>query len=137
MNVLKIGSFLFLMAIAGVGVAMAATNPGQDAYEQYAVEQLSEQVNQRVCEEAPPFLANACESLLSDNQEWIEELVEEGTQRQNFVVVSLYTTDLSAGDLIDKVLPPSLSLSADNLPGYHFKTVGVFRRFFTYEAEQT
>ncbi|MEB3212736.1 MAG: DUF4359 domain-containing protein, partial [Leptolyngbyaceae bacterium] len=137
MKVLKIGSFMFLMAIAGIGAAMAATNPSQDAYEDYAVEQLSDQISQRLCEEAPSILTDTCDSFLSDNEDWIRELVSDGTQRRNFVVLSLYTTDLSAGDAINKILPPAFSFSADNLPGYHFETVGVFRQFFTYEAERT
>ena len=136
MKALKILSFLFLMAIAGVGVAMAATNPGQDAYEDYAVEQLSEQLNEQVCNEAPVFLADFCESALADNQDWIRGLVADGTQRRNYIVISFYTTNLSTNDVIGEVLPPSLSLSVDNLPSYNFETVGVFRRFYTYEVKR-
>ncbi len=136
MKVFKVGSFLFLMAIAGVGAAMAATNPGRDAYEDYAVEQLSEQLNERVCSDAPVFLSDACESVLESNQNWIRELVANGTQRQNFLLLSFYTTKLSSNDVINEVLPPSFSVTVDNLPSYHFETVGVFRRFYTYKAER-
>jgi hypothetical protein len=136
MKVLKIGSFLLIMAIAGVGAAMAVTNPGQDAYEEYAVEQLSEQLNERVCSDAPVFLSNACESILEDNQNWIRELVASETERQNFIFLSLYTTELSSNDVINQVLPPTFSLSVENLPSYHFETVGVFRKFYTYRAER-
>ncbi|MEL6321297.1 MAG: DUF4359 domain-containing protein, partial [Cyanobacteria bacterium J06626_14] len=92
---------------------------------------------QRLCDDAPTVLGDACGTLLSNNQDWIRDMVSEGTQRRNYVVLSLYTTDLSAGDVIERVLPPAFSFSADNLPGYHFETVGVFQQFFTYEAERT
>lgn len=136
MKVVKVISFLVIMAIAGVGVAMAVTNPGQDAYEDYAVEQLSDQLNERVCSDAPTFLSSACESVLEDNQNWIRTLVTNGTQRRNFIFVSLYTTELSTDDVITQVLPPGFSVSVDNLPSYHFETVGVFRQFYTYKAER-
>ncbi len=136
MKVLKIGSYLSLMAIAGVGVVMAITNPGQDAYEDYAVEQLSTQLNKRVCNEAPALLNNVCISVLAENQDWIRTLVADGTRRQNFILASIYTTDLSANDVLDNVLPANLSLSVDNLPNYHFETVGLFRTFYTYKTTQ-
>jgi hypothetical protein len=137
MKVLKIGLFSVVVAIAGIGTVMIATNPDQEAYEDYAVEQLSDQINQRLCDEAPVLLADACSSFLSENEDWMRELVSDGTQRRNLILLSVYTTDLSAGDAINKVLPSTFSFSADNLPGYHFETVGVFQRFFTYEAERT
>lgn len=136
MKVFKIGSFLFTMAIAGVGVAMAVTNPGPEAYEIYATEQLSRQLEDQVCGKTPVFLGNVCGSILEDNQTWLREFVAESTQRQNFVILSIYTTDLSTSELLAQILPAGLNLSVEGLPTYHAETVGIFRQFYTYNAKR-
>ena len=140
MKVLKIGVYLIGMAIAGVGVAMAVTNPAPADYEAYATQQLSTYLQDNVCTgNAPGFLGQVlqerfmqeqCSALVGNNQDQLRQLIAEGTVRQNYLVLSLYTTNLSANQL----LPSGLSIG--QLPSYKFETVGLFNRFVTYQADR-
>ncbi len=108
---------------------MAVTNPGQADYELYAVDRLSEYLESNACGQASEVLRPQCESLLADNQDQIQQIIAESTQRQNYGVVSIYTTNLS----FEQYLPPFLS---QLLPSYRFETVGVFRNFYTYRLDR-
>lgn len=134
MKSLKIALALLAAAIAGLGISMAATNPGQEEYEAYATKQLTRYLRQEgdnLCEqvEVPEFLndllGDQCpkllNSILKNNQGELEALISRGTQRQNFGVLSIYRTNLEISTV---------------LPGYEVETVGVFRRFYTYKAER-
>jgi len=136
MKSFRIAALIFVSAIAGIGVAMAVTNPGPEAYEEYAVLQLSEQLEDRVCGKAPVFVEGICDSVLSNNQSWLRDVVQGSTVRRNYLFLSIYETDLDAAAAIDRVLPANLSLSVDGLPAYHVETVGIFSQFYTYEVQQ-
>lgn len=132
MKGLKIAFAVLGAALAGVAIAMIATNPSEAAYEDYATEQLTRYLqseSKNLCQDVPDFLGGAlgdeCQSLvrsaLKDNRAQIRQLIIRGTERQNFGVLSVYKTNLEVISL---------------LPTYEFETVGVFRNFYTYRAEQ-
>jgi Domain of unknown function (DUF4359) len=125
--------YLIGAAIAGIGGTMVITNPGRASYDEYATQQLTDYLETNVCTKAPRVLGNVlqdqCVSILQDNQTEIRQIVSNNTERQNFVVLSIYKTDLSA----EQFIPPVISAS---VPSYHFETVGVFNRFITYQAER-
>jgi hypothetical protein len=133
MKGLKVFTYLLGAAILGVGIAMAITNPRQDAYNRYATQQLTAYLESNVCSEAPQVLGNLlvdqCVSLLRNNQTELAEIVAQSTQRQNFGILSIYKTNLSASQFI----PPVIS---DSVPSYHFETLGVFQNFYTFKAEE-
>lgn len=112
---------------------MALTNPDQDAYDDFAVQQLSQYLKQDGCSKVPAILGNTleeqCIALIDQNQAQLKEFISTSTQRENFWVLSVYKTNLSASQL----LPPIVS---DSIPAYHFETIGVFQRFHVYKAEQ-
>jgi hypothetical protein len=112
------------ITVAAVGAVLAATNPGQDAYEQFATEQLTAYLETNLCEKRANELdlASQCKSLLRSNQSRIREFIADGTERRNYLLFSTYTTNLS-------VLP--------FLPSYRFESVGVLRQFHVYEAKQS
>ncbi|GAB4159400.1 MAG: hypothetical protein Fur0046_38830 [Cyanobacteria bacterium J069] len=126
------------LAIAAVGIGLAATNPSNDAYDQYATARLSSYLNQEVCPDAPDLfgidLEDACADLLENNQDELQELISDNTQRYNYGILSVYQTNLSAHQLLPAdvrtFLPPQL------LPAYEFKTVGIAGDFVTYEAKK-
>jgi hypothetical protein len=126
---LKVGVYLFGMALVGLGVAMAATNPGRDAYEQYATKKLSQYLREEVCPQAGETFRSPCNSLVKDNQDQIQKIISENTQRDNFFLWSIYKTDLSLSPL----LPPLLG---NLLPSYHFETAGVFSGFYIYRTQR-
>ncbi len=104
---------------------MATTNPSQPAYEEYAVQRLTEYLKKDVCTKVPKALENLlqrnCPVLVDSSRPKIQQLVSESTQRQNFIFFTIYRTDLAVNPLI---------------PSYHVETVGVFKNFYIYEAEK-
>ncbi len=124
MKNLRIITYIAAAALAGVGVAMAASNPSQPAYEEYAEQRLTEYLKSDVCTKAPKalenFLQRSCTVVIDSSRPQLQQIVSRGTQRQNFILFSVYRTDLSVKPLI---------------PSYHFETVGAFQTFYTYAAE--
>jgi hypothetical protein len=125
MKSLRIITYIGAAALAGLGVAMAVTNPSHPAYEQYALQRLREYLKKDVCTRAPKafdgFLQRNCTVMVDSSQPQIQQIVSESTQRQNFIFFSIYRTDLSIAPFI---------------PSYHFETVGAFQNFYTYTAEK-
>lgn len=121
----KIVTYVGVVAVASLGIAMAITNPSQQAYEAYAAQRLREYLKSNVCPQVPNlfgvFLQRNCSQLVDSSQVQMQQLVAQTTQRQNFIFFSIYRTNLAINPV---------------LPGYRFETVGVFQRFFTYTAEQ-
>ncbi len=105
---------------------MALTNPGQENYEEYAVEQLTTYLKEEVCTQNIPntfenFLQRQCVSLVDTGRPQIRQIISETTQRQNYLLFSVYQTDLNVGPF---------------LPAYQFESVGAFQQFYTYQAEK-
>lgn len=125
MKSLRIITYLGAAALVGLGVAMATTNPSRPAYEEYAVQRLTAYLKTDVCPKVPKLVENLlhrdCTVLVDSNRPKIQQIVSENTQRQNFIFFSIYRTDLAVNSFI---------------PFYHFETVGVFKKFYTYTAEK-
>ncbi|MGF1536337.1 MAG: DUF4359 domain-containing protein [Elainellaceae cyanobacterium] len=133
---IKIASLVAVGIIAAAAAALAIGNPDQEAYEIYAAERLSEQLEKSLCRKVPVFLNEVCASVLNDQDDWLAEIIEAQTTRRNFVLFSIYETDLPAEAALERVLPANLSLEVDGLPVYHVESVGVLNQFFTYQAQQ-
>jgi Domain of unknown function (DUF4359) len=120
---LKIGAVMGGCALAVLGGALAITNPRQDAYEEFATQAAIGYLKVEVCAKAPTAfgLQKLCQSELESNQSKISKIITDGTQQQNFVLFSLYTTDLS--------------ISPD-LPSYHVESVGVLGQFVIYKTQK-
>ncbi|NER21312.1 MAG: DUF4359 domain-containing protein [Symploca sp. SIO1B1] len=115
------------LALVGLGTVMAVTNPHQDGYDDYAVERLSTYLKEEACSQVPQlpqvedFLQRQCKSLVDTARPQIKQILSEKTERQNFLLFSIYRTDLN--------ISPSL-------PAYHVETVGVFQKFYIYQLEE-
>ena len=111
--------------LAGLGGALATTNPSQAEYEQYAMQQLTEYLKERACKKVPSFIENLlkqnCAAMVDKNQSSLRQLVVQSTHRQDLVILSLYRTDFKVNPLV---------------PGYKFETVGILNHFYTYSAEK-
>ncbi|MBD1863425.1 MULTISPECIES: DUF4359 domain-containing protein [Trichocoleus] len=123
-----------LVALLGVGVGSAVTNPSEAAYNKYAAEQLGAYLKDNICSQAPTAfgLQKRCLSLAANNRGEMEQLIAENTQRQDYIFFSTYQTDLS----INSLLPPYLSLGGSFLPAYRFETVGAFNTFYIHKAQR-
>ena len=123
MNVLRVVTAIGGTVLTALGVTMALTNPSPDIYEEYAVEQLSTYLKNEGCTQVPVIWGNSlkrqCKTLVDKNRPQIEQLVSQTTQRQNFIVFSIYRTNLEVGSF---------------LPVYRFETLGVFQKFYIYKA---
>ena len=125
MKALHIVTAIGGVALAGLGVFMALTNPGQDAYEEYALEKLTTYLKDDACTQVPKPLGNLlqrqCKTLVDTGRPQIQQIISKTTQRQNFILFSIYRTNLEIGPI---------------LPVYHFETVGVFEKFYVYQAQE-
>ncbi|MBC7970311.1 MAG: DUF4359 domain-containing protein [Verrucomicrobia bacterium] len=134
----RIALYLSVLALTGLGVALALTNPTKPAYNRYATERLTLYLNDNVCPQAPNILGNnlqdQCVELLKENQADIRKLITQNTEQSNFLFLSLYTTNLSAYDLLPRDIRQFVSPQL--LPAYTFETVGVFQSFHTYKARR-
>ncbi len=116
-----------LLAIAGVAGVMSFTNPDQNTYVNYAADRLTNEIQDAICkgpqlpqgklwEDISKLTSNTCKSGLSTGLAFqgsnIKDFIATSTERQNFVVFSIYTT---------------------KVPGYNFKTIGAFGNLFTFQ----
>ncbi len=120
-------------AIVGVvGLVMAATNPAQPDYETFAAQRLGQYLKENECPKVKtpdiPLLGNSlkdqCIAVVDANQATFKQLIMNNTQRQNFIIFSLYKTDLS----LKTVVP--------FLPSYHVETLAAFQSFQILKTEQ-
>ena len=119
-----------LLKIAGIalgtlGGLMVVTNPGPSAYENYATQELNSYLKEQVCSEMPEklqkLLQTRCHDLVDMTNPQMLEMINQTTQRHNFLFFSIYETNLEFGS---------------PLPQYSFQTLGIFSKFYTYEAEK-
>lgn len=115
--------------LAGVGAALALTNPHSDSFDRYATERLSDYLQTDVCPQAGTLLKGTCSQVIRDNQSAIASLVAKGTSRQNYFLWSVYKTNLSLDPLLPSILDGAL-------PSYHVETIGILNGFHIIKAEE-
>lgn len=102
------------------------TNPGSEQYELYAADKLTIYLKDNVCrqvtEQVNKQLRSPCHILIDTARPQLRLALYKNTQKQNFFLFSIYQTQLAIAPLT---------------PEYHFATLGICNRFFTYQAEQT
>ena len=112
-------------ALISLGTAMAITNLGPKDYEEFAAEQLSDYLEENFCDRTESSIANIlqqpCKDVVKSVQPQLQTIISQGTQRQNYLLFSIYKTELSI---------------ASFLPAYEFETVGAFQNFYIYKAER-
>ncbi len=116
----KINRKICQLGLILTGSILVITNPGQGNYEEYASKQLNIYLKESVCPEIAKQLRNPCLILVDLARPQLNSAIANQTQRQNFLLFSIYQTDLS--------IPSAL-------PDYHFETLGIFDKFYTYCAE--
>ncbi len=125
MRLSTIMTYVVGVGLVVLGVTMAKTNPSQAEYEEYAVQRLTKYLKSDVCKKTPKMLENLikldCNKLVDSANPQVRELVAATTERQDFIIFSIYHTDLKLNSW---------------LPSYTFESVGAFETFYTYSAEQ-
>lgn len=125
MTSLKLSLSIGSITLTGLAALLFLTNPGQKSYEQYASQSLNVYLKENACTKLPPeisnFLQSHCHSLVDTFRPQLSQMIARQTTRQNFILFSIYQTDLSI---------------TSALPDYQVKTLGVFQKFYIYESEQ-
>ena len=129
MTPLKLTASLLGLVLLGLAAATAITNPDQTAYEEFAAQKLGEYLQEDTCAKAGIALQAPCNSLVKSNQSQIQSLISANTQRQNFLFLSIYKTDIVPGRLLPDFL-------GNSLPSYHFETAGVLSNFHIYQIKK-
>lgn len=106
----------------GLGGLMALTNPDRVAYEDYAVERISDLARDQ-CDRAPAglgvILQGPCRAAIDSFKPKIRPLLAATTSRQNYIFFSIYKSDISI---------PAVNFNA------RVESIGIFNNFFTYKT---
>jgi Domain of unknown function (DUF4359) len=113
---------LSIVAGCGIGGVMALTNPDRSAYENFAVDRISDLAKDQ-CDRAPGGLGvlvqAPCRAAIEAYKPQFRPLLAATTSRQNWVLFSIYRSDISI---------PVANLNA------RIETIGIFDRFFVYKT---
>lgn len=106
---MKVKAFLGLASLGTLAAVLLVTNPNQDRYNTFAAETLQNEVRSSFCQgkeldnwlgDLGKALGNICEAAIDQGslvgEEDLENFIEDNTQRQNFLIFSLYTTEVPA-----------------------------------------
>jgi hypothetical protein len=106
---------------------LVITNPGPEAYLDYATTQSSQYLSAEVCNDLPEglgsLLAGQCAEMLQSIEPQLESILRDRTQRFNLGIASLYRTSFKI---------PQIPF----LPEYRAETLGILKRFVTFRVEQ-
>jgi hypothetical protein len=119
------------LLLAGLAGVMFATNPKQEAFEGFAIEQ----VKTELCPKIPLGFAKQCPDAIAQNKDMLQGFIGKNTRVQNFGLFSLYETNVSVRELLPKEATPFLALITLP-PPYELKTVGLFGGFIIYNAKE-
>ena len=126
MKIVKTITGVLGLGIAGLAIAMVMTNPAPAAFAEFALQRLREEG----CQQIPFGLASQCPRFIDDNKVQIQQIMVAHTERQDFILFSVYQTHLSTRSLVpDFPLMPML-------PTFHFQTIGVLGNFYLLEAKK-
>lgn len=110
------------VTILGLGGIMAATNPSDETYEEYATAKLTQYLDENVCADAG-FLKEQCTNLLVAGQEQLKQEITKRTEKQNWFILTIYKTELSASFI-------------PFVPSYHVETLGAFNSLHIYKVQK-
>ncbi len=113
---------LGILAVCGLGGIMTLTNPDRSDYEVYAMEQLGNLATNQ-CNRAPAgfgtVLQEPCRATFAALKPQIRPLLAAATTRQNFILFSIYRSNISI---------PAANLNAK------VESIGIFNHFYTYKT---
>ena len=118
---MKVKAFLGMAGLGALAAVLIITNPSQDRYNTFAVETLQNEVRSSFCQtkdldswlgDLGGVLGDICENAIAQGriigEEDLKEFIQDNTQRQNYWIFSLYTTQI---------------------PAVRVRTLGIFNRF--------
>ncbi|WP_353077154.1 DUF4359 domain-containing protein [Synechococcus lacustris] len=120
------------LLVVGISALLVISNPSPKDFREFAGTELAEQA---VAEFCPPgklplmlrLVVQNCPELIRAQREPLGALADQFSQRLNFGLFSVYTTQLAGGQLL-----PQLAL-----PGYELKTLAVAGQFLVLKATES
>ena len=125
MKLARLGGIVLGVVLGGIAGILLTTNPNRQDYEQYASQRLTSYLKDNVCAraqaslEVQALLRGYCKMLVDTGHPFLQEAITTNTSRKNFLIFSVYQTELS--------FPPPL-------PSYQFSSVGFLNKLYIYEA---
>lgn len=114
-----------LLAVSGgffliMGIILTLTNPNSTKYEKFATEELVRYAKENICPAQSSNLeemikSQVCNLIVDTGKNKIPHLIASNTKRNNYLLLSLYTT---------------------NLYIYQFETIAVFNNFYVINAQK-
>ncbi|MEM9484367.1 MAG: DUF4359 domain-containing protein [Cyanobacteria bacterium P01_F01_bin.116] len=124
---MKVKTFLGIAGLGALAAVLIVTNPTQDRYNTFAADTLRNEVRSSFCQAQEldnilgslgKALGNICEAALEEGsligEDDLNNFIEDNTQRQNFWLFSLYTTEI---------------------PAVQVRTLGIFNRFIPFQQK--
>ncbi len=106
---MKVKAFIGIAGLGALAAVLIATNPGQEQYNTFAAETLQSEVRAAFCQaeeldswlgDLGKALGDICETTIEQGtligEDDLKDFIEDNTERQNFWVFSLYTTQIPA-----------------------------------------
>jgi hypothetical protein len=114
---------LFLLGLGAIAGVLGATNPDIKSYRAYAIEALTDYSKASLCMDKSlnEFLQKQCVNLVDAAVPQVGELIDSSTERQNYLLFSIYKTNLAFSPMV---------------PSFHFESIGVLNSFYTYRHEK-
>jgi hypothetical protein len=99
-SALKLTQWLVITVVVGAGAVLALTNPKQEAYTTFATQTVSRFLVKDLCranDRSPKLLdslfKDGCQVFMRRGEAEIRTFVTHNTERQDFILFSLYTTE--------------------------------------------
>jgi hypothetical protein len=132
LNKALVGFGALLVGTAGV---LGVTNPSPEQYADFAGQKAVNYLETEVCTTSLPIVGNSfqdeCIKTVQspDTVAKVRSLMLKNTERQNYILFSIYTTDLNIQDLVP-FLPGNL------LPQYQAESLGILTFFHTFTTKK-
>ncbi|MDX1977231.1 MAG: DUF4359 domain-containing protein [Pseudanabaenaceae cyanobacterium bins.68] len=91
-----------LIVIGSIAIALVVTNPDQEAFLNHGSQTMAEEIKDNICAESGlgNLVKDICESAVEQQKGSIRVYLNNFTRRQNFIVGSVYTTELPKNNYI-------------------------------------
>jgi Domain of unknown function (DUF4359) len=97
---LRVAQWSGCVVLVGLGVILAATNPSQDRYTEFSTQTVSRFLIKDLCganAQSPKlfddWLKDGCHAFMNKGETEIRSFIQHNTERQDFILFSLYTTE--------------------------------------------
>ena len=99
------GPLLGISVLAALGLGLIVTNPGEQEFERFAADQLTQAAQEELCRDGGlPMVAHLlvrdCPRLIASQHDVLGRIALAATERRNFGLISLYRTDLGGQRLL-------------------------------------